>query len=501
VPNFATFKNLASLFLRLRRALARPPQGAQELSPRFLFLEKEIILPAKGLILILVAYHLFFSQWGPQASGTMDVVIENAQSFFPIYVAINVLQAFLLFFGHSRLGLPFLYWVVFTGNLIDSLFFSMLAVATSGIIGPIFWIFPILVIRNAVTISLGTSQIALNVVVSLFYLSAGLIDARIQSEEMGNLSYYSDQLPKSQKALARKKKTVVPSDIQIMSQVLREPVEAGEKEGRVEGMILRLTILWLMTGWCYGLQLLVAKQRQSELEAQEFGIRQDQLQTAGRLAAEIAHKLKNPLGIINNACFSLQKGMGDQKKSNLEQIGIIREEVEKADRILTELMGYAQLAEGKVERLNVNEELDRAIDQVFPAGASYSTEIERRYGHSIPTLLMQRNHLSEVFVNILQNAREAMSGAGRIMISSRIEPNYMIRVDIEDFGPGIPKEHLPKVFEPYFTTKEKGTGLGLAIVKHNAELYGGMIQIESELGIGTRFHITLPSKPVLKLRK
>jgi carboxymethylenebutenolidase len=76
-----------------------------------------------------------------------------------------------------------------------------------------------------------------------------------------------------------------------------------------------------------------------------------------------------------------------------------------------------------------------------------------------------------------------------------------VLVQIGDDGPGIPAEQLPKIFEPYFTTKEKGTGLGLAIVKHNTEFYGGTIEVESELGKGTRFTINLPAKTVMRIRK
>ena len=114
---------------------------------------------------------------------------------------------------------------------------------------------------------------------------------------------------------------------------------------------------------------------------------------------------------------------------------------------------------------------------------------------------MQRMHLSEAFVNLLQNAREAMSGRGNIHISVRMGDNYSVLISIADDGPGIPQDRVGQIFEPYFTTKEKGTGLGLAIVKHNTELYGGTVAVESELGKGTRFSLQFPAKSVMKLRK
>jgi signal transduction histidine kinase len=267
-----------------------------------------------------------------------------------------------------------------------------------------------------------------------------------------------------------------------------------------ESFLLRVSLLVLLTACCSGVQILLARQKLAEMEAREFASRQQQLEATGRLAAEIAHQLKNPLGIINTAAFTLQRTV-KEGKTITQQIKMIREEVEKSDRILTELMGYAQLSEGRVEKLEVGEELDRAIDQVFPAAARYEVTIHREYAPALPSLMLQRNHLSEVLVNLLQNAREAMNGKGSVSVTARPGGDYSVLMTIQDDGPGIGPEQLSRVFEPYFTTKEKGTGLGLAIVKHNVEIYGGNVQVESTLGKGTAFTISLPARTVMRIRK
>jgi len=267
-----------------------------------------------------------------------------------------------------------------------------------------------------------------------------------------------------------------------------------------EPYVLRVVVLLLMTACCYGVQVLFDKQRKVDEEALEFAQRQQQLQSAGRLAAEIAHQLKNPLGIINNAAFTLQRTV-KEGKTITQQIQIIREEVERSDRIITELMGYARLVEGRVEKLDVAEELDAALARVFPAAVKDDVEIRRNYAPALPPLLMQRMHFSESLVNILQNAREATSGRGVIEVSVRVGDNYSVVVAIGDNGPGIPQEKIGQIFEPYYTTKEKGTGLGLAIVRHNTEIYGGTVRVESGLGKGTRFILEFPAKTVIKLRK
>ena len=268
-----------------------------------------------------------------------------------------------------------------------------------------------------------------------------------------------------------------------------QPADTG-----AEPFILRLIILWLLTASCFGVQLLLFRQRLAEEEERKSAARNDELKAAGRLAAEIAHQLKNPLGIINNAVFSLQRGLKEGKNNVSHQMEIIREEIERSDRILTQLMGYAQLSEGRVESLHLSEELDRAIAEVFPPAANYSTAIHREYDPRLPVMLMQRTHLSVVLVNLLQNAREALKGAGNIHVSAHYRDGNSIEVAILDDGPGIAPELQDKIFQAYFTSKLKGTGLGLAIVKHNVELYGGSVWVESQPGRGSRFVLLFPAK-------
>jgi signal transduction histidine kinase len=371
----------------------------------------------------------------------------------------------------DQLPLRWIQHVVFTIAWIDGIFLAALTLITGGFDSILYWGFLGLIVRNAVSNPDTIRQIILNLFICGCYLLAGVLDV----------------------VSTRWEST-------MLDDIMRAAVEGGPDENATEPFLLRICLLVLMTACCYGVQVLVERQRRAEAEAREFALRQEQLQATGRLAAEIAHQLKNPLGIINNAAFTLQRTL-KEGKTITQQISIIREEVERSDRILTELMGYARLSEGKVEKLVITEELDRAIEQVFPKAADYAVTIQRDYGMGLPPLLAQRGHLSEVFVNILQNAREAMGGKGLIKVSAQYGGNFDVVVKISDTGPGIPQEKLDKIFEPYFTTKEKGTGLGLAIVKHNTELYNGTVQVESEAGKGTVFTIVLPAKTIVNIRK
>ena len=447
---------------------------------RIRLMERDIGLPVKAAILIVLFHYFFVSNFIETVVGSptrplprppQEMIYEKVPPFFLAYMLINAAIGTLLL-GMRHFSLETIQKLVFVNCFIDAFFFAALTVITEGFESFLYWVFLLLIMRNTVSIASAPRQLFLNLSVSASYLLAGMVHFFL------------------------KQKLWVISDDQSRQNLLL--LEAPTLWN--EPFLLRLSLLILMTVLCYGVQVLMEKQRRADEEAREFSLRQEQLQATGRLAAEIAHQLKNPLGIINNAAFTLQRTV-KEGKTITQQIRIIREEVDRSDRIITELMGYARLSEGQVEKLSITEELDRAIDQVFPPGAIYDVKINREYGAALPAILAQRGHLSEVFVNLLQNAREAMNGEGRIDVTAHYGEDYSIVVTIADNGPGIPPEKQSKIFEPYFTTKERGTGLGLAIVKHNTELYNGTVEVESKAGKGTLFRVKLPAKTVFSVKK
>ncbi len=446
-------------FLELLKETAPP---SEQMALRLKSMERNVILPVKGVFVLIITYYLYFSSWFEDISLPQTVAQQTIERFFIIYLIINFGVAGTLIFGR-KVGSLVMQRIIFTASFLDGLFLAALTFTTGGFDSILYWLFLGLIVRNAVSCRLAVPQLILNFSASLCYLAAGLIDVGIA----GNFADLQD-------------------------------TTGSQEGGAAEPFLLRLFLLWLLSICCYGLQVLFEKQRRASEESQEFAVRQEQLRAAGRLAAKIAHQIKNPLGIINNAAYSLQRAVQEGRPPNPQQIEIIREEVERADQTITKLMGYAQLAEGKVERLNVAEEIDRAIDHALPAAAKYPVIVRKECDADLPVLMMQRGHLSEVLVNLLQNAREAFIGKGRIQITAKADEHQAVVITIEDDGPGIAKLKLEKIFQPYFTTKEKGTGLGLSIVKNNIELYGGSIHAESELGKGTRFILLLPTRTITK---
>lgn len=430
--------------------------------------ERDIVLPIKTLVVLTLGYYFYFSNWIDQPQYLREVAFENIRKWFLIYIAVNVVVG-ALFIRARRLPLPVLQWTIYTTGLLDGLLFAAMTFVTEGFDSMVFWMFPALILRNALSIPHTAPQIVLNLAVNFCYVLAGLLDVMATQDEL----FFLDSNTRTDLSL-------------------------GLPQNPTESFLMRVLILLLWTICCYGVQVLFEKHRRAVAEAVEFATRQEQLQTAGRLAAEIAHRIKNPLSIINNSAYSLERSGREGKNPQPEQIAIIREEVTKADRIITELMGYAQLAEGRVEKLQVVAELERAVAEAFPPAAKYEVVFHREYAAELPHLAMQRGHLAEIFVNLLANAREALPKPGAITLTAEHGENFSVVVTIADNGPGIPEDKRERIFEAYFSTKEKGTGLGLSIVKHNMEMYGGTVRVESAPGQGAKFILQFPIKTVLK---
>ncbi|MFN7139910.1 MAG: two-component system sensor histidine kinase NtrB [Limisphaerales bacterium] len=455
---------------KLGQMLVSPGLEPAEQAKRIQVIERDVVLPVKVLIVVLLVYYFYFSNWVDEPQHMREVAFQMIRSAFLAYIVIAAMAGYA--FIRRQMALHSIQWTIYTTGLLDGLLFASLTFVTGGFDSFVFWMFPVLILRNAISVPSATPQITLNLVTTLFYVFAGIFDVAATQDELN-----------------------------FISRSTREDLGVIAPENAAEPFLLRVSILVLWTFCCYGVQALLEKHRRAVEEAVEFATRQEQLHTAGRLAAQIAHRIKNPLSIINNSAFSLERAIQQGKHSQVEQLHIIREEVEKADRILTELMGYAQLAEGKVEKLNVIEEIERALQEGFPKAADYKVEIKRSYDRGLHHLMMQRGHFFEILLNLFTNAREAMQGKGTLQVSARQGEDYSVIIEVKDSGPGIAADKIERIFEAYFSTKEKGTGLGLAIARHNAEIYGGTLWAQSELGQGARFILRLPVKSAMKFSK
>lgn len=462
-------RSLADRWSQWRKIWQAPPPDPQVFLNRVRFIERNVGLPVKAALMPVLAYAIFFGIPMDEVSLLQQEALALLRNFFFLYTAASI-GAGIFFWGMSEVPPQIVGRAVYVMALLDAALLALLTLNTGGFDSILYWIFLGLIVRNAAVIAHAEVQIFVNLLVTACYVTAGALDISFTM-----------------------------TDAEVTSSIGKGTTDLVAS-GPGEQLALRIALLVVTTAWCVGIQKLVDRQRRAELEEQEFAAKQHQLEAAGRLAAEIAHQLKNPLGIINNAAYTLQKTV-KEGKTITQQISIIREEVQRSDRILTELMGYARLAEGRVERIDIVEEFESAIQTVLPQGADFSIKVHRDFALGVPPILGQRGHFSEVFVNLLTNAREAMGGTGDIFVSIRIGPDPSVIVEIRDTGPGISAESLGNIFEPYFTSKEKGTGLGLAIVRHNVELYGGTVSAQSTLGSGATFVVTLPSRALMRIRR
>ena len=503
-----TAKLLASLF-------KAPGVSPEQQVDRLRFMERDVCLTIKVIVLSGLAY-LLLSDWFEGVRTLGDTDIETLRKAFLWYLAANIVLGAIVL-AMDYLPLAWVKWSVFVINIVDGAFVSLLLVVTGGLESTLYWVFLVLILRISVSISSVRLQIAVNLLLILSYLVAGLLDLTLQELNWDQEAPVSDQaavlLPRS--AATARTNAPVPTAKATGAKRQRPPKpDTGDQQLEVGQALLlaitglsdrnalqllfsRVALLLLLAVSCYGINVLADQQLQAQEEAREFNTRQEQLRSTGRLAAEIAHQLKNPLAIINNAAFSLQKSLGDAKPTALLQLEMIREEVGRSDRILTQLMGYAQLAEGRVERLDVREEVNLAVQRAFPPALQSAVRIQVTCTDDLPPLLMQRAHLREALVNLLTNAREVIPSDGTITIAAQLDDHGAVRITVTDNGPGIPDYQREQIFEPYFSTKEKGTGLGLAIVRHNTEVYGGKATVESTLGKGATFILTFPAKTTM----
>ena len=445
---------------RLFAAMEIPAPDSARQFRRIVTVERNIVLPIKAVFIAIIWYSFDIGPWFGTLASTLEVMVETVQYIFWFYILTSVIVALILA-AAERLPLAVLQWTVVADGLVDGLLVAGLAVISGGLDSIMFWLFVALIIRNAASIPAGFSQLILNFATSLCYALVGVLDVSV---------------------------------VNNLDDTTLRTLDISTHEDLGQPFLLRLVVLALTTLCCYGAQILLERQRLAVEEAGEFAAREGQLHSAGRLAAEFAHQIKNPLAIISNSAHTLQRALRENKATAAQQIEIIEEEVARADKVITQIMGYAQLSEGRVEKLNVTEEIDRAIAQVFPAAIPVKIKVHRAYAPPFPPLLMQRGHLAEILANLLQNARDALGDEGNIFVTAGCRRDLAVEVSVRDDGPGIPPEKISHIFEPYYTTKEKGSGLGLSIVKNNIELYSGTVRLESELGKGAKFTVVFPAK-------
>ena len=238
------------------------------------------------------------------------------------------------------------------------------------------------------------------------------------------------------------------------------------------------------------------EERTKELqEAQEQLIVKEKLASVGQLAAGVAHEINNPLGTIllfsDIMCKELPPD--DSRRGDLQ---MIMNETTRCKTIVSDLLNFARQNEVLAQSTDVNTLLCETVEEIKIQPIFEQVQTILRLDPTLPKIQADPAQLKEIFINIMTNAAEAMKGGGSLTITTEPTADEIIKIAFQDTGCGIPKENLSKIFTPFFTTKPigKGTGLGLAIVYGIIKMHRGQIYVESEVGVGSTFTITLPIK-------
>ena len=215
----------------------------------------------------------------------------------------------------------------------------------------------------------------------------------------------------------------------------------------------------------------------------------------GRLTAGVAHEMKNPLNAMTIHLELLKQKLAAGKPASTH-VEIIQQEIRRLDERIQGFLKFVKPEEVTLAPVALAPLLSSVLDAMSPEAQRAGVSIDR--GCHDGTLLVEGDaaQLRDVFLNLAQNAIQAMPKGGRLAFDCSAVPNRRVRVRVEDTGVGIAPENLAKIFDLYYTTKERGTGIGLSQVYRTVQFHNGTIDVESTVGVGTSFIVELPASVV-----
>ena len=249
--------------------------------------------------------------------------------------------------------------------------------------------------------------------------------------------------------------------------------------------------------------LVIIIHNMSRIKELEKAMRQaDRLSVLGSLAAGLAHEIKNPLGGIKGAAQLLALELEDSE--NLKEFTqVMIREVERVNGIIEELMDLTRPRSAQMEEVDITLILNDVVLLQKEAHRKKDVIFALQLDPSIPPIQGDKSHLTQLFVNLIKNAAEAVETDGRVEIVSKVSHDYNYRkpgdapspvivIEVKDNGKGIPVEEIDRIFTPFYTTKNKGSGLGLPTCQKIADEHGALLKFTSEAGKGTVFSVSIP---------
>ena len=216
-------------------------------------------------------------------------------------------------------------------------------------------------------------------------------------------------------------------------------------------------------------------------------VERERLAAVGEMASVVSHELRNPLGAMGNAVFLVRHSMRGSLTVDVDQhLSMAEREIEKATAIIDHLVAFVRPRQPVSEPVPLHDVVEEVLETTpSPPGVHVHVDVDGVRPFA------DRGHLAEVLVNLVSNAYDALREGGLVRIGAQVVEQRAV-ITVEDDGPGLERSLSERIFEPFFTTKHTGTGLGLAIVRRLVEDNLGVVAVDSHVGQGTRFTISLP---------
>ncbi len=233
-------------------------------------------------------------------------------------------------------------------------------------------------------------------------------------------------------------------------------------------------------------------------------IHSQKMASIGQLSAGIAHEINNPLAVIGEEAGWIQDILKREHFKDVKDLDEIEDSLReiatqsaRCREITHKLLSFARKMDATLRDVDLNKLLEEVVSMREREAALSNITVKRKFAEDLPVVYSDASQLRQVFLNLFNNAMDAIQRDGVITVETRKRDERTVVVNIRDAGMGIPEENLHKVFDPFFTTKDpgKGTGLGLSICHGIISKLGGKIIVESEVGKGTKFSIRLPLDP------
>jgi signal transduction histidine kinase len=239
-------------------------------------------------------------------------------------------------------------------------------------------------------------------------------------------------------------------------------------------------------------EMFIQQRSEEQLKLKEQLNRAEHLSSIGEMVAGVSHEIRNPLGIIRSSADLLKKKMMTHDPQNTIP-DIIIEEGTRLNSIINDFLNFARPRQPLLAECRIEDILEKNIKFLSSDAEKKGYQIDRQYEPDVPLILADNDMLYQAFLNILINAMQSMPEGGNIMVEVWAN-DHVVKVQFQDEGEGIPEDVVEKIWDPFFTTKEKGTGLGLGIVRNIIVAHKGEIRIENRSNKGVNVTVDLPMK-------